>query len=84
MKNRTHDVFFVTLPLSLSGNGGGDGEVVRRTLVSVSSVKDVSLGRIALTPVDVFGFVVGVIGSAVVGGGWWLQVYSFLRRGHTV
>ena len=58
--------------------------MVRITPVGVSLVKDVSLGRIALTPVDVFGFVVGVIGSAVVGGGWWLQVYSFLHRGHTV
>ena len=54
---------------------------MRRTPVDVSSVKDVSLRRIVLTPfVDVFGFVVGVIVGVVVGGGWWLQVDSFLRR----
>ena len=58
---------------------------MRRTPVGVSSVKDVSLRRIALTPVvDVFGFVVGVIVGVVVGGGWWLQVDPFLCRGHTV
>jgi hypothetical protein len=81
LKNRYHGVFFVTPPPSLSEGGGGDGGVVRRTPVGMSSVKDVSLRRIALTPVvDVFGFDVGVIVGFVVGGGWWLQVDPFLRR----
>jgi len=83
LKNRTHGALFVAPPPLLSEDGGGDGGVVRRTPVGVSSVKDVSLGRIALTPVDVFGFVVGVIVGVGVGGGW-LQFDPFLRRGHTV
>ena len=58
---------------------------MRRTPVGMSSVKDVSLRRIALTPVvDVFGFVVGAIVGVVVGGMWWLQVDPFLRRVDTL
>ena len=50
---------------------------MRRTPVGMSSVKDVSLRRIALTPVvDVFGFVVGVVVGFVVGGRWWVVASS--------